>query len=353
MIRIKSFFTKLLQWEHWPTFMFYAPLIPYYIISAIKAKHPVFFLTINPAIKYSGHGTESKYETIQMIPQRYRPLSILIHSGSTINDVLLKIKEKNIHFPLIAKPDIGFRGYLVKKIDSKDELELYLKKNKLDIIIQEFIDYKKECGILYYRLPGEKQGKITSITLKKFLTVTGNGKSNLSELIITDKRAYLYYSLLKNIHKEKMFNIPKDGELIKLTVIGNHSKGTQFLNGNHLISVDLEQTFDVINDHIDGWNYGRLDIKYNSFEELTTGVNFKILEINGIISEPTHIYDPTNASYFDAIKNIKKHWEIMNVIALKNHSVFKIPYPKIKPYIKDLLWLRKHSKTLINLNKLN
>ena len=353
MIRIKSFFTKLLQWEHWPTFMFYVPLIPYYIISSIKAKHPVFFLTINPAIKYSGHGTESKYETIQMIPQRHRPLSILIHRASTINDVLSKIKEKKIHFPLIAKPDIGFRGYLVKKIDSKGELEIYLKKNRLDVIIQEFIDYKNECGILYYRLPGEKQGKITSITLKKFLTVTGNGKSNLSELILTDKRAYLYFALLKNIHKEKMFNIPKDGELIKLTVIGNHSKGTQFINGNHLISEDLEQTFDNIKEQIDGWNYGRLDIKYNSFEELTAGVNFKILEINGIISEPTHIYDPTNASYFDAIKNIKKHWKIMNVIALKNHTDLKIPYPKITPYIKELLWLRKHSKALINLNKLN
>ena len=353
MIRIKSFFTKLLQWEHWPTFMFYGPLIPYYIVSAIKAKHPVFYLTINPSIKYSGNGTESKYETLQMIPQRYRPLSILIHSGSTFNDVLSKIKEKKIHFPLIAKPDIGFRGYLVKKIDSKDELKVYLKKNDLNIIIQEFIDYKKECGILYSKIPGETKGKITSITLKVFLTVTGNGLSNLSELILTDKRAYLYYSLLQNIHKEKMFNIPKDGELIKLTVIGNHSKGTQFINGNHLISEDLERTFDSINEQIEGWNYGRLDIKYNSFEELKAGVNFKILEINGIISEPTHIYDPTNASYFDAIKNIKKHWAIMNIIALKNHSVFKIPYPKIKPYIKDMLWLRKHSKTLIKLNKLN
>ena len=353
MIKIKSFFTKLLQWEHWPTFMFYVPLIPYYIISAIKAKHPVFFLTINPAIKYSGHGTESKFETIQLIPKKHKPLSILINKGSNFNDVLLKIEEKKIQFPLIAKPDIGFRGYLVKKIDSKVELEIYFQKNNLDIIIQEFIDYNNECGILYYRIPGEKQGKITSITLKKFLTVTGNGTSNLSELIITDKRAYLYYPLLKNIHKEKMFSIPKVGELIKLTVIGNHSKGTQFMNGNHLISEDLERVFDIINEQIHGWNYGRLDIKYNTFEELKRGENFKILEINGIISEPTHIYDPTNASYFDAIKSIKKHWAIMNIIALKNHKIFHIPYPKTKPYIKDMFWLRKYSKKLVKLNRIN
>jgi len=353
MIKIKSFFIKLFQWEHWPTFMFYVPLIPYYIISAIKAKHPVFFLTINPAIKYSGHGTESKFETIQLIPDKYKPLSLLIKKGTTFNNVLSKIKEKEIHFPLIAKPDIGFRGYLVKKIDSKKELEVYLIKNNLDIIIQEFIDYKNECGILYYRIPGEKQGKITSITLKKFLTVAGNGKSNLSELISTDERAYLYFDLLKNIHKEKMMEIPKEGELIKLTVIGNHSKGTQFINGNHLITKELEKTFDDINDQIIDWNYGRLDIKYNTFEELKNGENFKILEINGIISEPTHIYDPKNISYIGALKSLKKHWSIMNTIALKNHKIYDVPYPKTKPYIKNMLWLRKHSKTLIKLNKLN
>lgn len=353
MIKVRSFFVKLFKWEHWPTYMFYVPLIPYYIISAIKAKHPVFYLTINPAIKYSGNGTESKFETIQLIPQKYKPLSILIKQGTPFHIVLSKIHKKSIHFPLIAKPDIGFRGYLVKKINSKDELEIYVKKNNLDIIIQEFIDYKNECGILYYRIPGEKQGKITSITLKKFLTVTGNGKSTLSKLISADNRAYLYFNLLENIHKEKMGNIPKKGELIKLTVIGNHSKGTQFINGNHLITKELEQTFNDINDKIIDWNYGRLDIKYNTFEELKNGENFKILEINGIISEPTHIYDPKNISYFGALKSLKDHWSIMNTIALKNHKIYGVPYPNTKDYIKNMLWLRKHSKKIIKLNKLN
>ena len=130
MIKVRSFFVKLLKWEHWPTYMFYVPLIPYYIISAIKAKHPVFYLTINPAIKYSGNGTESKFETIQLIPQKYKPLSILIKQGTPFHIVLSKIHKKSIHFPLIAKPDIGFRGYLVKKINSKDELEIYLKKKQ-------------------------------------------------------------------------------------------------------------------------------------------------------------------------------------------------------------------------------
>ena len=351
MIKIKSFFTKLLQWEHWPTFMFYVPLAPFYIYSTIKARHLISYLIVNPAIKYSGNGTESKFETLKLIPEQYKPLSLLVTEKTSFEETLVKINNNNIEFPLIAKPDIGFRGYLVKKINSKNELKIYLDKNKINIIIQELIDYPKECGLFYYRMPDESEGKITSITLKKFLTVVGDGSSNLSELILADKRAYLYYSLLQNIHRKKMQSIPKKDEIIKLSVIGNHSKGTQFINGNHLISKKLELMMDQFSKQIDNWFYGRLDIKYNNFEELIAGENFKILEINGIISEPTHIYDSENSTYFNAIKNIKKHWGIIYQIAKKNHEISKIPYPKIIPYVKDMLWLRKYSRKLKKLNK--
>ncbi len=351
MLKIKSFFTKLLQWEHWPTFMFYVPLAPFYIYSTIKARHLVSYLITNPAIKYSGNGTESKFRTLKLIPEQYKPLSILVTEKTSFEETLIQIKENNIEFPLIAKPDIGFRGYLVKKIDTENELKHYLDKNKIDIIIQELIDYPKECGLFYHRIPDAREGKITSITLKKFLTVVGDGTSNLYELILADKRAYLYYELLQNIHKEKMQAIPEKNKIIKLSVIGNHSKGTQFKNGNHLINKELEKMMDGFSKQIDNWFYGRLDIKYNTFKELTAGKNFKVLEINGIISEPTHIYDPENSTYFGAINSIRKHWKIIYQIAKKNHEIAKIPYPKFIPYAKNMLWLRKYTKKIKKLNK--
>ncbi len=351
MFKIKSFFTKLFQWEHWPTYMFYVPLAPFYIYSSIKARHLVSYLIVNPAIKYSGNGTESKFETLKLIPERHKPKSILVTEKINFKEILIQLKKNDIKFPLIAKPDIGFRGYLVKKIDTQNELKYYLDKNKIAVIIQEFITYKNECGLFYYRMPDETEGKITSITLKKFLTVAGNGISSLSELILTDKRAYLYYDLLQNIHKEKMQSIPKKGDIVKLTVIGNHSKGTQFINGNHLITKELELMMDDLSKQINNWFYGRLDIKYNTFEELIAIKKFKILEINGIISEPTHIYDSKNSTYFSAINSIRKHWKIIYQIAKKNHEIAKVPYPKIIPYLKDMLWLRKYSKLLKKLNK--
>ena len=351
MIKFKSFFTKLFYWEHWPSFMFYTPLLPYYIYKTIKAGNLFYHAAANPGIRYGGNGTESKYETLQLIPKKYIPTSIFIQSKYDFNNVLDKIKEFQLTFPLIAKPDIGFRGYLVKKINSEKELEIYLKKNRLNTIVQEYIDYKNECGIFYHRIPGNSKGQITSITLKKFPSITGNGTSTLAELIKNDKRAFLYFDLMTNIHQKRMNSIPELNQTIPLSVIGNHSKGTQFLNGNHLINNKLTSVFDSLSNDINGWYFGRIDLKYSTIEELNKGENFKILEINGVISEPTHIYDSSKISYFKALKVIKKHWEIIGFIAQKNHLTFEVSYPKTSSYFKDLLWLRKYAEKLKNLNK--
>ncbi len=37
----------------------------------------------------------------------------------------------------------------------------------------------------------------------------------------------------------------------------------------------------------------------------------------------------------------------MNRIARKNHADFNVPYPKLVPYLKDMLWLRKYSNKLV------
>lgn len=355
-MKAKSFLTKLTQWEHWPTPMFYIPILPYAFFQAFKLKSFTFFLNVNPAIKNSGDGTESKYQTICLIPEAYRPKSVLININESLSLVKAKLNQSQINYPLIAKPDLGFRGLLVKKIDSEKELINYLNKNNsIAILIQEFIQLKEECGIFYYRFPNKEKGKITSITLKKFLSVTGNGTSTLSELIKADKRAFLYYDLLQNIHQENMQSIPKENSKITLTVIGNHSKGTQFINGNHLISDKLEYTFDKINKQIEGWFYGRLDIKYNTFEELLQGKNLKILEINGILAEPTHIYDASiaNASYFNALKAIKENWTIITQIAKQNRTNLQLSSAKPIDYIKQMFELRKYAKKITWLNKQN
>jgi len=322
--------------------MFYIPNLPYAFYLAFKAKHLAFFSAANPCIKSSGNGTESKYETIMLVPEKYRPKSLLVKPNTNFENVLVDIQKQKITFPLIAKPDIGFRGLLVKKIDSETELKSYLQKYPIDTIVQEFLNYENECGVFYHRNPESETGKITSLTLKRFLSVIGNGKDTLKELILKDNRAKLYLDLFSEIHKKTLDNIPKKNETVKLTAIGNHSKGTQFINGNHLISDTLVKTFDKLNKAIPGWFYGRIDLKYNSFSSLEKGLDFKILEINGILAEPTHIYDSENYTYFKALKSIRTHWRNVYEIATTNNKKFDTPYKSPKVFTSEMLELKKH-----------
>ncbi len=331
--------------------MFYVPNLPYAFYLAAKAKHTAFFSAANPCIKSSGNGTESKYKTIQFVPEKHRPKSVLHTANLKISSTIDQLKTALISFPLIAKPDIGYRGLLVQKLNSESELKNYLEKYPIDIIIQEFLPHENECGIFYHRNPNSKKGKISSITLKRFLTVSGDGTSTLKELILEDPRAKLYIDLFSKIHQEKLAEIPESGKKIKLSSIGNHSKGTQFINGNHLISTQLENTFDLLSNSIPGWYYGRIDLKYNSFTELENGTDFKVIEINGIISEPTHIYDAENYSYFKALKAIRTHWKSLYEIATTNHKDHKVPYKSSKKFISEMFELNAYAKKIAEFSK--
>lgn len=350
MIRSNSI-KKITDWEHWPSAMFYLPNVPYAFYLAYKAKHLAFFSAANPCIKSSGNGTESKYETILLVPEKYRPKSVLIKPNTDFKIVCKNIKEKKIIFPLIAKPDIGFRGLLVEKITTKEALKNYLEKYSIDIIIQEFLDYENECGIFYHRNPKNDSGKISSLTLKRFLSVTGDGTSTLKELILADERAKLYIDLFTKIHHDKIIKVPLKGKVIKLTAVGNHSKGTQFINGNHLINDKLTATFDKLSKSIPGWYYGRIDLKYNTFEELEKGTDFKVLEINGIIAEPTHIYDSQNYTYLKALKAIRTHWKSLFTIAITNHRNFNTPYKGSISFLNEIILLKKYTKKIKRLSK--
>jgi len=344
-------FKKITNLEYWPSSLFYVPLLPYAFYLAIKARSFGFFSAVNPGIEGSGNGLESKYKTIQLLPSNYCPITIYVEKRENIQDILLKITENNIAFPLIIKPDIGFRGLLVTKIKDEFELSVYLKKyNSINLIIQEFVDYKNECGIFYHRIPDEKNGKITSITLKKYLTVIGDGNSTLLELIMNNERAKHYSEYISEINKDRLQMIPTLNEEMVLNIIGNHSKGTQFMNGNHLINKELAHFLDNLNAKIEGWYYGRIDLKYNNFEELLRGENLKIIEINGIISEPTHIYDPLKGSYFTALKSIKNHWKLIYLIGVKNKKLNKGNYTNLSYLLTVYFNYKKYLKKISELN---
>ncbi|MDX1829159.1 MAG: D-alanine--D-alanine ligase [Lutibacter sp.] len=349
---LKNSLYKLYHWEFWPSFMFYIPNVPYGIYLAIKSRSLTFFTAVNPAIKFSGNGTESKYDTIKLIPESYRPITLFVKKNESVITVIDNLNSLKLNYPLIIKPDVGFKGLLVKQVINERELKTYLNKNNsINLLIQEFVDFKNECGIFYHRLPTSKTGKITSITLKTFPFVKGDGKLNLNELIEKDKRANTYKHLYSNLQHD-FKTVLKNGEIKILNVLGNHCKGAEFKNGNHLINNELELIFDTILKDIPNFYYGRLDIKYDSFESLIKKEKIKIIEINGIISEPTHIYDASKISYFKALKEIRKHWKIAYEISKSNHLNYQVKFSSPIKFLKSLWNLKKYIQ-LIKSKKLS
>ncbi len=304
-------FIRLVHWEYWPMWAFYFPMLWYYPLLALRARHLCFFTAANPGIYTGGLGMESKYDTLMKIPEEWRPRTIRTLPGEAWDTLQERLAAAGIGFPLIAKPDMGLRGFLVTKILDAAGLRQFLEQHPLEFILQEFISKPQETGVLYYRLPREEKGQITSLTFKEFLHVKGNGRDTLRRLIRAHPRALLQWERLQRTYMDVLDSVPNEGETIPLGEIGNHAKGTRFIDGSAYIDNALSATFDRVACRIEGFHYGRFDIRCDSIEALRQGRDFVILELNGVCSEPTHIYDAQVNTYGFALREILRHWGII------------------------------------------
>lgn len=284
----------------------------------MRTKSFFYFNASNPSIKNGGFFMESKKEIYDLIPKQYYPKTILINAAENLENIFQKLNTENIQFPLIAKPDIGLRGTAVKKINTSEELENYLKKAKFNIILQDLIPYKNEIGLFYVKLPNQN-GKITGIVSKEFMILTGDGTSTIYQLLQHDIRYVFQLKTLENEFKEELQTVLKRGETINLVPYGNHCRGTKFVDASYETTDKMTETFNAICSQINGFHFGRMDIMYNSYVDLALGKNFQIVEINGAISEPTHMYDPKHSLFF-GWKELTRHFHYMYLISKNNHK---------------------------------
>jgi regulator of replication initiation timing len=244
--KIPLFFVKWLNYEYWPFWLFFLPLIPYWIYLAIRAKSFTYFTAANPGIEHGGVFGESKIDILNKINKRYLPKTIFFKSSTAISKVILMINEYQIDFPLIIKPNIGERGNDVERIDDQQALQIYLNSASGDLIIQEFVDYEIELGVLYYRFPDSDKTGITSVVTKEFLTVIGDGESTIIELLEENDRARFQLESLKKKLGDQMSIVLAKGQQRNIQPIGNHCKGTKFLSGMNLLNPKLVQVFDDV-----------------------------------------------------------------------------------------------------------
>ncbi|MBC7935175.1 MAG: hypothetical protein H7Y86_07435 [Rhizobacter sp.] len=316
--KMRGLYIKTFSWEYWPVWVVYFPVSFYFLYLSIKARSFFFFSASNPTIETGGMFFESKWKIFQLVPKEYYPTTILVEGVEDIVSIEQRMKFSGIAFPIIAKPDRGERGWAVKKITSIEELGTYKAALNVSFLIQSYVNYPVEMSVFYYRHPLQKKGMVTSVTLKKLLTITGDGQSSIDKLVRKNDRSFLQYRKLVQQDKIDFTHVPEKGEQVVLVPYGNHVLGATFLNYNHIIDAELTDTIDSISQRIDGFYFGRYDLRCASIEDLKMGENFSILEVNGAGAEPAHIYEP-GFSFFKAQLTIAKHFRMMYKAARENN----------------------------------
>jgi len=97
---------------------------------------------------------------------------------------------------------------------------------------------------------------------------------------------------LFDIHRDRLDTVPRDGEAVRLAIVGSNRVGGLYINGNNLVTPALTQRIDEITKSMPEFHFGRFDLRFESIEAFQQGENFSIIEINGAGAEAVHIWDP-------------------------------------------------------------
>ncbi len=341
---MKKIFNKITNWEQWPFSVLYAPIFPAWLWYCLKSRSLWFFTPSNPTITFGGMEGEGKKEMYDQLPHVLMPLTVYINQMADFEDVQRRLRLSGLQYPFVVKPDVGMKGILFRVIENEHQLKEYHERMPVEYIAQEKISFPVEVSVFYYRYPWRQKGRVSGFIQKELLSVTGDGRRNLKELVATHPRARHRLEEMEHRHGVRYTRVIPDGERYYLSYAGNHNRGAQFTNLHKEIDKNLLNVFDEISQYSKSFFYGRYDIKTTSIDDLKKGQNFSILEFNGAGAEPNHIYD-CGMSLRDAYKTILQHWRALYKISRYNNKNGHDYWPFKKGW-KYLKAARKHFKML-------
>ena len=331
---------RTIRWEFWPIWFFYIPVVVCMIPVTLRYRG-LTFLAVNPGFNFSGVVGDKKSLALAQLQKKqakyiatFENIPVDLSLTEKVDVAKRFMSSNNYSFPIVLKPNYGQRGLDVAIVRDTLQMENYLQKSKEDIIIQEFIP-GEEFGVFYYRLPSETKGRILSITEKRFPTLVGDGESTLETLILENPRTHYMAKYLLDLHSHKLSHVLDAGEIFKSVEIGAHSRGTLFLDANDMKTDALVERFDDLSNSIDGFFFGRYDVRVPNEKEFRAGEKIKVLELNGVTAEAAHMYDPKHGVLY-AYKTLIKQWSIAYQIGADNIAKGLTPKTSVVALLRHL-----------------
>ena len=320
---------RICNHEFWPMWVFYAPLVPWLCLLAVRHRSPLVFTCANPGISHGGGVTgESKIEILNAMHDDPQVLeACVIAAGprpgerAVLAQQCMQEHERLSEFPVVLKPLAGERGIGVHIAHSPDDLGDYFAQHNADTIIQQYHPGPIELGVLWARSTGphanrraeaaddgsssgqtsdQLAGRVVSVTIKDFPSVLADGKRTIRQLILGHPRFRCQAGMFMEELGQRSKNIPPPGERVDLGGIGNHARGAIFRDAPELITPALSQRIDEIARLFKGFDdgeldFGRFDVRVSSLENAACGQQLAIVELNGVLAESTNLYDPAHS----------------------------------------------------------
>lgn len=291
---------------------FYPPVVAHVLWLGFRHRSLTLFTLANPALPAGGLIGESKDEIYRGLAAGAGDALLahaLIAPGATVERVGAVrdwMTAADQAFPIVLKPDVGQRGTGVRIVADLAQAADYFQAITVPVIAQEFAP-GREFGVFYIRHPDEERGRIFSITDKRPTTVTGDGVRTLGQLILMDERALCMAHRFERAHAERLYEVLPAGEVVELVDLGTHRLGAEFKDGSAIGTPELESAIDRISRAYHGFCFGRYDLRAPDLAAFRAGHGFKIVELNGVTAEATHIYDRRH-SVFHAWGILREQW---------------------------------------------
>ena len=337
--------------ERIPPLLFYFPLAVTWLLQGLRYRSLTLPSACNPNIPTGGMWGESKSDCLAAVAPVQREwiadFTVLTRSDNADVDLdraKAQLAGAQIGYPLIAKPDIGWHGYGVRRIENASGLRAYLASYPAGerVILQRFVPYAAEAAVLYVRVPGSDRGGIVSLAFRYFPHVVGDGRSALRDLIRKDSRArwkahlHLGYDTSHDgILNRNPDRVPLRGEVVQIATICNQRAGGLYRDACDFITPELSARFDAIARSMPEFHYGRFDVRFASVDTFARGEDFAIVEVNGIGGEAIDVWDP-QLPVGEAYRRLLAQQRLLFLIGEQNRARGFAPTPAREFF--GLLW---------------
>ena len=182
--------------ERIPKWLNLVPMVVQWVWLGLRYRSFTLPSAANPAITAGGlvGDTKSEYFAAMGLHARSRvaPFALFTAAGTrSMPQALAAMADAGLAFPVVAKPDLGWCGFGVRRLDDDAALADYLASYPAGeaLMLQRYLDEPGEAGLFYVRRPREPRGQLLGILLRHYPQVIGDGLHSVGELVAHDGMA--------------------------------------------------------------------------------------------------------------------------------------------------------------------